>query len=382
MGRPARLLPANDSPATASRLRVAAWQDVANDPALMAKWAHLAREAVEPNPFYAPWALLPALRAYDTAGRCVLLLIEHGNRLTGLMPVSTPLAYYGYPVPHYRNWVHDHAFLGTPLVAPDTAHDFWADVLGWMDGTAGSKLFLHLSHLDADGALARALGDVLQSATREHDVVHEEKRALLHSDQSSTVYFDAALSGKKRKELRRQERRLGEAGKLDFNRDTDDEGLDTWITDFLALERSGWKGRAGSALADAEATETLFSETLHGAAQAGVLERLALALDGQPIAMLANFLTPPGAFAYKTAYSEDFARYSPGVLLQRHNLALLDRADIDWCDSCAVADHPMIDHIWRERRRMVRMSIAIGGTTRRALFSRLLAHETRERATA
>ncbi len=382
MGRPARLPIADDSPAARGRLRVVAWQDVANDPAVMAQWTRLARETVEPNPFYAPWALLPALRAYDAAGRCVVLLIEHGNRLTGLMPVSTPLAYYGYPVPHYRNWVHDHAFLGAPLVAPGVAHDFWTDVLGWMDGTAGSKLFLHLSHLDADGTLARALGDVLQSPSRDHAVVHEEERAFLHSDRSSTAYFNAALSGKKRKELRRQERRLGEAGTLECKRDTGNEYLDAWTTDFLALERSGWKGRAGSALANAEATALLFSDTLHHAAQAGVLERLSLTLDGKPIAMLANFLTPPGAFAFKTAFSEDFARYSPGVLLQRHNLALLDRAEIDWCDSCAAADHPMIDHIWRERRRMVRMSIAIGGTTRRALFSRLLAHETRERVDA
>ncbi len=156
-------------------------------------------------------------------------------------------------------------------------------------------------------------------------MVHDEERAFLRSDQSSAAYFDAALSGKKRKELRRQDRRLGEAGALDFERDTCDEGLDAWITDFLALEQSGWKGRAGSALADAAATATLFRRNSAGAAQAGVLERLALTLDGKPIAMLANFLTPPGAFAYKTAFYEDYARFSPGVLLQRHNLALLDR---------------------------------------------------------
>ncbi len=109
-----------------------------------------------------------------------------------------------------------------------------------------------------------------------------------------------------------------------------------------------------------------------GAAAQGVLERLALTLDGRPIAMLANFHTPPGAFSYKTAFDESFARFSPGVLLQCENLLILDRPEIAWTDSCASADHPMIDHIWRERRVVGRLSIAIGGKLRRAVFKRLL----------
>jgi hypothetical protein len=91
--------------------------------------------------------------------------------------------------------------------------------------------------------------------------------------------------------------------------------------------------------------------------------------------MLANFLTAPGAFSFKTAFDERYARFSPGVLLQLENLAMLEREDIAWCDSCAAADHPMIDSLWMERRSIGRISIAIGGTTRRAAFERLVAME-------
>ena len=65
------------------------------------------------------------------------------------------------------------------------------------------------------------------------------------------------------------------------------------------------------------------------------------------------------------------------MLVQRENLALLDNAAIDWCDSCAAADHPMIDHIWRERRPIGRLSIAIGCKLRRALFALLVKAELR-----
>ena len=95
--------------------------------------------------------------------------------------------------------------------------------------------------------------------------------------------------------------------------------------------------------------------------------------------MLANFLTPPGAFSYKTAFDEDYARFSPGVLLQRENLAILDRSAVEWVDSCAAEAHPMIDHLWRERRAIARHSLAIGGKLRRAAFATIAKRETGHR---
>jgi len=152
----------------------------------------------------------------------------------------------------------------------------------------------------------------------------------------------------------------------------DNAGLEQCIEDFLALEHSGWKGSAGSALASHHTTAQLFREALPQAAGLGRIERLTLALDGEPLAMLVTFLTAPGAFSYKTAFDERFARFSPGVLLQRANLAMLDDPTIAWTDSCAAADHPMIDHVWRERRAIGRISLGIGGTIRRLTFSALL----------
>jgi CelD/BcsL family acetyltransferase involved in cellulose biosynthesis len=218
---------------------------------------------------------------------------------------------------------------------------------------------------------------VLADQGRSAAVVHRKERAMLSSALSSQAYFEQSLSGKKRKELRRQFNRLSEEGEVALHRQSDAGEIGRWADEFLALEEAGWKGAAGSALACDAATASLFREALHGAAQRGRLERLSLTLDGRAIAMLANFITAPGAFSYKTAFDEAYARFSPGVLLQQENLAMLDRSDIAWCDSCAAQDHPMIDHIWRERRVIARISIAIGGKARRALFRLLIRAETR-----
>ena len=366
-------------PADCARLALRDWREL--DRNAIARWDDLADCAAEPNPFAESWYLLPSLRALDGEGEVRLAVLESAGLWLGVLPVVRQADYYGWPLPHWTGWLHANAFLGTPLVAQGQESAFWRALLAALDREGGSALFLHLRGIPLDGPARHALDTVVGEDRRPCGLVHREERALLCSDLAPESYLEGSLSGKKRKELRRQHARLAEQGDLTVERRTDGVGLDEWIASFLALEAAGWKGRNGSALACSPATAQLFAAALEGAAVRGRVERLSLLLDGTPIAMLATFLGPPGAFAYKTAFDERLARFSPGVLLQRENLALLDRAGIAWCDSCAAADHPMIDHFWRERRAVGRLSFGLGGTFRRALFRLLLSAELGRRPT-
>lgn len=370
--------PHADTLARTDGLHLVPWH-AAREPAFLAAWSALAAEACEPNPFYAPWALLPALEVFDPRGKVSLACFHAEGELRGLLPVAPSRSYYGRPVPHLAGWLHDNAFCGAPLVRRGSETAFWHALFSQPLAESGSALFLHLAHIPQRSPLTAALHAVLAVNGRVAAEVHREDRALLCSELDAETYFEAAMSGKKRKELRRQHRRLAEEGRLEFVRQEDGAGLGGWIDEFLALELAGWKGKAGSALACDARTERFFRDSLKGAAAAGALERLALRFDGRPIAMLANFLTPPGAFSFKTTFDEHFARFSPGVLLQRENLALLARPDVRWADSCAAADHPMIERIWREKRTMLRLSIGLGGTLRQAAFRQLLRLERNAR---
>ncbi|MFK4873227.1 GNAT family N-acetyltransferase [Novosphingobium sp. ZW T3_23] len=354
-----------ETASAAVSLRCVPWRTLETE---VRAWDRLAVDASEPNPFFESWYLLPSLRRLLHSEAVMILRFEMDGRLAGLMPILRSPRYYRWPVPNLASWLHDNCFCGAPLVRRGAEDLFWRAVLDWADKTAGKALFLHLRAIPLEGPLHATLSQVLARQRRECEVVLREDRALLASSLAPDAYLEASLSGKKRKELRRQASRLAEIGTLAVERREDADGLGAWCDAFLALEASGWKGKAGSALANHAATGNLFRESLHGAAERGRLERLSLTLDGRPIAMLASFLTPPGAFSFKTAFDESYSRFSPGVLLQRENLRILERADIRWTDSCAAADHPMIDHIWRERRAMARLSIAIGGPIRRRLF--------------
>lgn len=350
------------------------WRAVVDD-AFTQSWDDLARSASEPNAFAESWFLRPALEQFDPQGRVQLFALWEGDLLAGLMPVGPQAQYGRWPVPHVQNWLHHNAFLGTPLVRSGYELAFWRSLLPLLDSQPGQALFAHFNCLNIDGPLVAALADVCRAENRRCALVHKEERALLEGDRTPNDYFEAAVRTKKRKELRRQKNRLAEEGELTFARKADGDGLAEWTTEFLALERAGWKGDNGSALDCSRQTRELFTAALNGAAACGRLERLELRLDGKPLAMLVNFLCAPGSFSFKTAFDETNARFSPGVLLQIENLALLTRPGIDYCDSCAAEGHPMIDSLWTGRRSIGRYSVAIGGSGRRTIFGALLKAE-------
>ncbi|TMJ19212.1 MAG: GNAT family N-acetyltransferase [Alphaproteobacteria bacterium] len=328
---------------------------------LAGEWDDLVLRAAEPNPFHERWFVAASL-AHLAGDRDIRLAeVRRGARLIGLLPLTIERGYAHLPVRFVQNWYHDHAFLGSPLVAAGEEAAFWEALLGLLDRDDWAGAFLHLRGLAEDGPLFRALG--------RGEVVHRRRRAMLDTRLDPGAYFELAVRGKKRKELRRQRSRLGELGDLGFRRLAEGSELSAWCDDYLALERKGWKGKAGTGLAVDAAAEAFFRAAAAGAWEAGRLQFLRLDLDGRAIAMLANFLTPPGGFSFKTAFDEDYGRFSPGVLLQIENLRILEDPDIEWVDSCAMDHHSMIDGLWRERRSVVRVTIPLKGARRRAVHA-------------
>ncbi len=332
-----------------------------------AQWRRLARRASEPNVFAEPWTVLPALRVLGETERATIAWVtdDHGVPL-GVLPLARGGRYGRLAVRHTTNWTHANAFAGTPIVRAGREQEFWRRLIALLDDSHWPG-FLHLTGLDEGGPVLAGLDAAATALARPLAHVHRTRRALLQSDLTPDAYWSATVRKKKRKEVARLANRLAEEGAVAFHRLDPHARAGDWIADFLALERAGWKGRAGSAMACAPATEAVFRQLVGAAHARRRLHAVSLTLDGRPIAMLATLLAPPGAFAYKIAYDEALARFSPGVLLERHSLSLLLEPGIDWVDSCAAEGHPMIDSLWRERRSIVRVTLPLAGRRRRAV---------------
>lgn len=330
-----------------------------------AEWDDLAADASEPNVFAERWFVAAGAAHLHPGPDGRLLAVRERGRLIGLLPLATEPRYGRLPIRHVENWLHYHCFLGGPLLRRGHEQTAWTAILAALDADPRSTGLLHLTGLVEDGPVHRAL---LAAANRPCDTVHRIERALLQSDLSPQAYYEATVRKKKRKEIKRLQSRLAELGTVTTRKLEGRDDLPAWIDTYLALEQSGWKGRSGSALACAPHTAAFFRDALTAAFDAGKLDLLRLDLDDRPLAMLVNFLAAPGSFSFKTAFDEEFSRFSPGVLIQLENLAILDNPAIAWMDSCASADHPMIDSLWGERRGIVRVTLPLAGWRSRALF--------------
>lgn len=334
--------------------------------ALRTDWAELAADAAEPNAFGEAWFMEPAL-AHLRMDRHIRLIEvrDDSGILIGVMPLTLYGRYGRIPARHVSNWAHYQCFMGTPLVRKTDEQGFWLAVIALLDRSDWARGFLSVTGLLEDGPVHRGLMAAAEALERPCPTVHRYERAALASTLSPDTYLEEALRGKKRKELRRLANRLAEMGPVRFKRLTRHCNLDLWCDDFLELEASGWKGTDGSAFANAPETEAFFYAAMKGAYDADRLDFQRLDLDGQAIAMLVNFRTPPGSWSFKIAYDEALARFSPGVLIELENLPLvLADGEVDWMDSCAVEDHPMINSLWMERRAIVQVSVPLSGARR------------------
>ena len=340
-------------------------------PALAAAWDDLAADAAEPNSFAERWFACAGLRQFgrgEDGGEVRLLQLWEGSRLLGLLPLAVHPCYGRIPMRHVGNWKHANDFLGVPLIRRGRETDFWTHALRALDAAAWAPGFLHINGLVEGGRAHAGLAAAAAALGRPCDVVHRSVRALLADAGSADAYYADTVRKKKRKELARLGRRLAELGALTSTSLSATDDLDAWIEAFLTLEHGGWKGRAGSSLASARGTEAFFRDAVVGAQAAGKLEFRRMDLDGRPVAMLINFIAAPGGFSFKTAFDEAYARYSPGVLIQLDNMSSTARPDVEWMDSCAAENHPMIDSLWGQRRAVVRVSVPLGGFGRAMRF--------------
>jgi len=122
-----------------ARFRVTVLDHPATLAGHMAAWNDLAAAALEPNVFYEPWMLLPAIDSFGRGRelRYVLVYADQGNApplLCGLFPLERAVRYNGLPFPHVRLWQHKHCFLGTPLVRAAHARACLDTFLDWLEG--------------------------------------------------------------------------------------------------------------------------------------------------------------------------------------------------------------------------------------------------------
>lgn len=126
----------------------------------------------------------------------------------------------------------------------------------------------------------------------------------------------------RRSDFRRAQRRAEAMGTVAFEMHAPaPEAFDDLYREAVAVEQSGWKGDAGSALGSDSAKEAFFRDFLRGASREGQCRIAFMRIDGKAVAMQLAVAFQRRYWLFKIGFDARFARCSPGNLLMLHAMA-------------------------------------------------------------
>jgi CelD/BcsL family acetyltransferase involved in cellulose biosynthesis len=320
----------------------------------MEAWESLTERA-SANVFMHPIAL-NAAHAADFATIEVLLAWDESaapKRLVGLWALQRtqipPLWMGMLAAPPY-----DYAFLSNPVIDPafgDNVLPAFFDAIG--KHPALPKV-IRLKYLDADCDSYPAMLDGIRRSGR-HSLQLSERARPFASKQSGLKQ-----SGSTRKKLRQDWNRLSALGAVQIGNGTTQDAVRDAFEIFLALEAGSWKGAGGTALL-CNAEDVRFVRGLITDLAANCNASVALlSVDGRAIAAQVLLYCGRTAYTWKTAFDQEYAKYSPGaVLVEKLTEQLFSGGNVDVIESCS-PDGSFMGQLWTGRRSTVDLLIDVG----------------------
>ena len=333
--------------------------DLASLRALVPDWEALAADAAEPNPFYEHWMLLPALEAYgaDEDFRCIAVW-EDGT-LGALFPMRIERRYRGMPLQALQSWRHRNMLLCTPLVRAKSAKNCVSALL-----KSGLAPVVEFDWIPAGGPFYGALTEAAFAAGQPWMVTDAYARAILVRDRDPRARYNSNMKNN----LRRWEARLKPLGELRPVRLAGDSDPAAWLEEFMRLEASGWKGRAGTALSCREDDRRFVAQIVPEAFRRGRLMITGLNLDERPLARHIMLTGGEGAFTFKIAHDEAYEKSSPGMLAEVDNVRqFMENPGPRWLDSNTARESESYGRVWKDRRTVQRVAVGPHGAGRLAV---------------
>jgi CelD/BcsL family acetyltransferase involved in cellulose biosynthesis len=329
---------------------------------LKASWTDLVSRALEANVFLDPSFAIPLFQHCGRRRTPKFLLTwaqdepNSPHQLIGLLPVFLPRFLSCFA----RSPSHPLAPLGTPLFDRDRGPAALHHMMQWFRAYHPSITGVIFSFLPKDGPTFAMLQLQAEATQNKLRVFREHKRAVLSKAVGSEGFPKQFISTKRRNNYRQQRQRLNRNGEVTYRTISSCAEIRNAAEAFLSLEFRGWKGLRRTALLARSSDTTFFRSMTRLMALEGKCRIHSLDLGAKPIAMGIVLESGDTNFYWKTTYDERFAHFSPGVQLTLElTQTQLTTPSVSFTDSCAIPDHPMIDHIWRERITMANVFLPI-----------------------
>jgi len=342
----------------------------------------LSKRALVPNLVHDASILTPALKFLENQPQNLEVIMawqtindatgspSKTKRLVGWFVVHRAKGLPGIGFSYLKNWHHLYSYMGHPIVDRDHSEAALSALFEQALAKPGTPGRLMMSNVPGSGPIYEAITRVVKKDKLLSHEMGRYERAAMITDLDAEAYLKSALSTKKRKEFRRLKNRLEDMGRLKFETcQTEDDCL-SWTEDFMELEGTGWKGRKKTAFINRQDWSIFLKTSTLNLFENGNCKIWRLTLDGRTIAITIAHHAGHRAWLTKIAYDEAYAKYSPGVLLVLDvTKAIIEDPEITEIDSLATPDHPMINHLWREKISTTDIIIAPNKPIARTAFA-------------
>lgn len=258
---------------------------------------------------------------------------------TGFPRLSASLKSVSFPVRHYDSWITPLTNGGLPAAAPGGEEA----VFELLEALESPVIFRNIP-------VEHPVGCAILTQSTHAKVLKAWERAGLEISGTYEDWYSHNFNQHRRKEFKRLRARLAEQGELEVRSLELGGNIDGFIENFLALEKSSWKGARGTAIANDPKLADALRTGLAAMHARGRVRFWEMTLDGKPIASLYALIDGGEASLGKIAHDEHWAKYSPGVLIIfEATQSFFAEGSITFADSNAIPGHPMIGRIWRDR---------------------------------
>ncbi|HEV7260826.1 MAG TPA: GNAT family N-acetyltransferase [Bosea sp. (in: a-proteobacteria)] len=332
-------------------------------------FAELAGRALEPNPHMSP-AAVAAARVVVPEDRIVILaawLSEAlgSERLAGLWALRRQRDWRtGFSATLTAPILPLYEVSSLPVIDRDQADDVIQAMLRHLLASGDLPRTLALSLLPLEGPSFEALQEACRVTGSVLCSYERWQRPVMRPEPGDDAerYLRRSLGSGYKKRMQ-QFRAVARHGAMTFRRRRGDAARQA-LSDFLALEAAGWKGKAGTAIARLPQASAYFDSLATHFAAADALQIDTLLLDDRPLAMGLLIESAGTRHFLKIAYDETEARHSPGRAL---TIAML-QADFAgtpplFFDSGAGDGVDAGTYVWGERRLMGNVLIGLGNAS-------------------
>ncbi|HEY5260807.1 MAG TPA: GNAT family N-acetyltransferase [Solirubrobacteraceae bacterium] len=295
---------------------------------LVGPWERLAES--EPTPFCSHAWFSAWWDAFGEGGRLCILVLWEGDELTAAYPLYRDGGLY-------RTMANVHSPLFRPLARDATAlREITDAVLNFTSRRLAAE------PLPEDDAVLT----VLERAVVEAGALALRARRHVSPIVDTTGDFASWRGGSRPRwgaPLERFRRKMLRENDAEIRVVTVPEDLEAELTRGFAVEASGWKGRAGTAILSSPNTERFYKNVARSAAACGELRLSTIALDGEIAAFDLTLLRNDRLYLLKTGFDERQRRLAPGLVMR---LSVIER-----CFELGLAAHELLgdDSEWKRK---------------------------------